>query len=525
MGERAQGNDVRLANTTAIMAVANIVKSSLGPQGLDKMLVDEIGDVVITNDGATILRQLEVEHPAARVLVDLAHLQDAEVGDGTTSVVILAAEFLKKAQDLINSKVHPSSIISGYKLAMKESIKFIKDKLSVPVSELGEHALINVAKTSMSSKIIGAESEIFADLVVRAANQVKGADGKIIVKNVNIIKSHGQSAAESTLFDGYVLRNYRVSQAMPMRIDNPKIACIDFNLNKFRLGMGTSVLVEDPKNLEKIRQRECDILKERVQSIIEAGATVILTSGALDDIASKYMVDKGVIGIRRVEKSDLRRIARATGANMVTTLAKSDGSEGFEAEFLGTAEAVYEDNIGDNDHIFIKIAKSDKGGVATLVVRGANEYMTDEIDRSIHDALCVLKRTFESGRVVAGGGAVESALNVFLTKFAEKLGTSEQIPIVEFAEAMLVIPKVLALNAAQDATDLTSKLKAIHTAQQEDPEKEGHKNLEFVGLDLMEGKLRNNLKFGVLEPLVSKVKCIRFATEAAITILRIDARA
>ena len=218
MGERAQGNDVRLANSkrksnlaTAIMAVANIVKSSLGPQGLDKMLVDEIGDVVITNDGATILRQLEVEHPAARVLVDLAHLQDAEVGDGTTSVVILAAEFLKKAQDLINSKVHPSSIISGYKLAMKESIKFIKDKLSVPVSELGEHALINVAKTSMSSKIIGAESEIFADLVVRAANQVKGADGKIIVKNVNIIKSHGQSAGESTLFDGYVLRNYRVS--------------------------------------------------------------------------------------------------------------------------------------------------------------------------------------------------------------------------------------------------------------------------------------------------------------------------
>lgn len=491
------------------MAVANIVKSSLGPQGLDKMLVDEIGDVVITNDGATILRQLEVEHPAARVLVDLAHLQDSEVGDGTTSVVILAAEFLKKANELIKDRVHPSSIISGYKLAMKEACKFIKDKLSVPVSELGEDALINVAKTSMSSKIIGAECSIFAKLVVDAANHVKSADGKIIVKNVQIVKCHGASAVESTIFKGYVLRNYRVSQAMPMRIDNARIACIDFNLNKFRLGMGTSVLVEDPKNLEKIRQRECDILKERVQSIIEAGATVILTTGALDDIASKYMVEKGVIGLRRIEKSDMRRIARATGAQMVTTLAKNDGTEGFDKECLGFATAVYEDCIGDNDHIFIEIPKTEKGCVASIVVRGANEYMTEEIDRSLHDALCIMKRTFESGRVVPGGGACEAALAVFLTKFSNQLSSSEQIPIVEFAESMLIIPKVLAMNAAQDATELVSKMKAIHTAQQEDPENEKYQNMQYVGLDLLNGKIRNNLKEGVLEPLVSKVKCIR----------------
>jgi len=491
------------------MAVANIVKSSLGPQGLDKMLVDEIGDVTITNDGATILRQLEVEHPAARVLVDLAHLQDAEVGDGTTSVVILAAEFLKKAHELIKNKVHPSSIISGYKIAMKEACKFIKDKLSVPVSELGDSALINVAKTSMSSKIIGAESDIFSKLVVQAANHVKGADGKIIVKNIQVIKSHGQSAVESTMFEGYVLRNYRVSQQMPMRIENAKIACVDFNLNKFRLGMGTSVLVEDPKNLEKIRQRECDILKERVQSIIAAGANVILTTGALDDIAAKYMVDKQVIGIRRVEKNDLKRIARATGATMVTTLARTDGTEGFEKEYLGTAAAVYEDAIGDNDHIFIQIDKNDKGSVATLIVRGANEFMTEEMDRSIHDALCVLKRTFESGRVVAGGGAVEAALSVFLTKYSNTLSSSEQIPIVEYAESLLVIPKVLSLNAAQDATELVSKLKALHSAQQDEPENEKYKNVQFVGLDLINGKVRNNLKEGVLEPLVSKVKCIR----------------
>lgn len=473
------------------------------------MLVDEIGDVTITNDGATILRLLEVEHPAARVLVDLAHLQDVEVGDGTTSVVILAAEFLSKANELIKGRVHPSSIISGYKTAMKEACKFIKTHLSVPVSELGDNALINVAKTSMSSKIIGAESEIFSELVVKAANYAKSADGKFQVKNVQIVKSHGSSASESTIFEGFVLRTYRVSQQMPMRVENAKIACIDFNLNKFRLGLGTSVLVDDPKNLEKIRQRECDILKERVQSIIEAGATVILTTGGLDDIAAKYMVDANVMGLRRVDKSDMKKIARATGATILTTLARPDGSEGFDKESLGTAEAVYEDAIGDNDHIFIKVAKSEVGGAATLIIRGANEYMTDEIDRSIHDALCVLKRTFESGRVVPGGGAVEAALNVFLTQYAKKLGTNEQVPIVEFAEALLVIPKVLARNAAQDAVELCSKLKALHTAQQETPNDPKLKDVQYVGLDLMNGKVRNNLKEGVLEPLVSKVKCIR----------------
>jgi len=234
------------------------------------------------------------------------------------------------------------------------------------------------------------------------------------------------------------------------------------------------------------------------------------------------MVDKGVLGIRRVEKSDMRRIARAIGAQMVTTLARNDGTEGFDKEYLGTATAVYEDAIGDNDHIFISIPKNDKGGVASIIVRGANEFMTEEIDRSIHDALCVLKRTFESGRVVPGGGAVEAALSVFLTKFSNQLSSGEQIPIVEYAESLLVIPKVLALNAAQDATELVSKMKALHTAQQEDPDNEKYKNMQFVGLDLINGKIRNNLKEGVLEPLVSKVKCIRFATEAAITILRID---
>lgn len=311
---------------------------------------------------------------------------------------------------------------------------------------------------------------------------------------------------------------------MPLKIDKPKIALVDFNLNKFRLAMGTSIKVDDPKNLEKLRQRECDILKERVQSIIDAGANVILTTKALDDIAAKYMVENNVIGLRRVEKSDIRRIAKATGARVVTTLAQSDGSEKFDPEDLGTCDSVYEEAIGDQDHVFIKISKKEEKNVCSIILRGANDFMTEEIERSLHDSLCVLKRTLESGRVVAGGGACEVALSVFLNNFGSQLASKEQIPIIEFAEALLVIPKVLACNAAQDAAELISKLTTLHAALQDDPENEkfAGKDIQHTGLDLINGKIRNNLKEGVLEPLVSKIKSIKFATEAAITILRID---
>lgn len=522
IGERAQGTDVRTANTTACQAIANIVKTSLGPQGLDKMLVDEIGDICITNDGATILRQLEVEHPAAQVLVELAHLQDKEVGDGTTSVVILAGELLKRANDLIKNKIHPSTILSGYKMAMRESTKYIQEKLSRSVDTLGKEGLVSIAKTSMSSKLIGSESSLFADLVVQACTYVRTEKNNIPIKNVQILKAHGKSSVESKFFEGYVLQTMRVSQQMKQRIDGVKIACVDMNLNKFRLGMGTSVSVDDPKNLEKLRQREMDILKERVQKIIDAGANVIITTKALDDIASKYMVEKGVMGLRRVEKGDMRRIARMTGATVITTLAQPDGSETFDKSSLGELESVYEESVGDNDYVFLKSLPG-KNTSCSIILRGANEYMLDEIDRSLHDSLCVVKRTIESGSVVAGGGAVEVALNIYLENFASKLSSKEQIPISEFAEALLCIPKILCSNAAQDSAELISKLRVLHNAVQSETTDSGkYKDVEFSGLDLVDGKVRNNLNAGVLEPMMSKVKSIRFATEAAMTILRID---
>ena len=521
-GIRSQGNDVRTANVTAVQALANIIKTSLGPQGLDKMLVDDIGDLTITNDGATILRQINVEHPAAKILVELSQLQDKEVGDGTTSVVIIAAELLKRALEQIKNKIHPTHIINGYKTAVKYACKYIEERLSVSVESLGESGLANVAKTSMSSKLIGGEMDFFSKLAVQAIKAVRTTSGKYPVKSVHIMKAHGQTSLDSICFPGYVLRMSRVSQAMPVSVTNAKIACLDFNLSKFRLGMGIQVLVNDPKNLELIRKREMDILKERLEKILATGVNVIFTTKALDDIASKYMVEKGVLGLRRVDKSDLRRIAKSTGASIITSMASSDGEEIFESSSVGNADCVWEENLGDIDHIFVKCSNESANPVCTLVLRGASDFFLDEVERSLHDSLCVLKRSLESGQVVAGGGAVEVALSIYLEKVAQKVQILDQVAIAEFAESLLVIPKQLALNAAKDATDLVSKMIALHNNYQSDPTNPKFEKLRHVGLDLFEGKVRDNLEHGVLEPMLSKVKSLKFATEAAIAILRID---
>jgi T-complex protein 1 subunit alpha len=525
MGQRQQGQDVRSDNITAVTSLANIVKTSLGPQGLDKMLVDEIGDVTITNDGATILKQLEVQHPAAKVLVELSQIQDREVGDGTTSVVILAAELLKRANELVKLKVHPTSIMSGYRLALKESVNFISKNLILKTDTLTRENLIAAAKTSMSSKLINSESEFFATMVVDAMSKVKMTNAmgqtRYPVKNVHILKTHGKSSKETMLVDGYALECVRSAQGMPRLMEGAKIACVDFNLNKFRLAMGVQVLVQDPDNLDKIRQREMDICKERCQKIIEAGANVVLCARGIDDFALKYFVEAGVIAIRRVKKSDMRRIAHSSGAKVVISLADMEGNESFDASNLGTCAKVEERRVGDWEYMFFE--GMSQTAAQTIICRGANDFFLEEIERSIHDSLCVVKRVLESNSLVAGGGAVEVALSIYLDDFARTLGTREQLAIAEFSEALLVIPKVLALNAAKDATDLIAKLRVFHNAAQKAaPEDTQKKEMVYSGLDLMNGKVRNNLKAGVLEPTMSKVKSLKFATEAAITILRID---
>ena len=485
------------------------------------MLVDDIGDVTITNDGATILKLLEVEHPAAKILVELAELQDAEVGDGTTSVVIVASELLKRANELVRAKIHPTSIISGYRLAMREACKYIEESLALPVEVLGKDALISAAKTAMSSKIVGADPEFFSQMAVDAVTAVKGVkdDGRVHypVSAINVLKAHGKSARESRVLDGYALNLGRAAQGMPKRVGPARIACLDMNLQKARLAMGVQVLITDPTELEKIRQRESDITRERVQKILDTGANLILTTKGIDDVCLKYFVEAGAIACRRVPKDDLRRVARSSGATIVTTLADMEGNETFDPANLGTADEVVEESVADNDMIMVRGCKS--GRAATVLLRGANDYMLDEMDRSLHDAFCIVKRVLESGKVVPGGGAVEAALSVYLENFATTLGSREQLAIAEFADALLIIPKTLAVNAAKDATELVAKLRAYHHTAQTRPDKA---HLARCGLDLIAGTVRNNVDAGVVEPALSKLKIVQFATEAAITILRID---
>jgi len=521
-GTRESGQDVRSANVTAVVALANILKTSLGPQGLDKMVVDDVGDVCITNDGATILQKLEIQHPAAKVLVELADLQDKEVGDGTTSVVIIAAELLRRANELVKQKIHPTNVIAGYRMAMKESVKFIKENLSVKVETLMQSNILNqIARTTLSSKFVGGDSDFFSKLVVDSIQSVKikNVEGrwKYPVNQINVIKSHGKSSHESMLIEnGYALQLPRVAQGCPTRVSPAKIALLDFDLKKYCMRQA-EILITDPAELEKIRQKEMDITRDRINKILATGANAIFTTKGMDDMSIKYLVEGGAIGVRRVDKADMKRLARVTGAKIQLTLANLDGDESFDAESLGNCEVVEESRVGDNDFIFVKGASEARA--STLLLRGANDYMLDETERSIHDALMAVGKAAESSAVVPGGGACETALSLHLEDYARTLDSKEQLAVAAFADALMVIPTQLTCNAALDAIDLTSKLRVAHHSAMEDKSKSEQR---YYGLDLVNNGIQNALKNGVVEPSVSKLKSLKFATEAAITVLRID---
>lgn len=488
------------------------------------MMVDNVGDVTITNDGATILSLLDVSAPAARILVSLATQQDKEVGDGTTSVVLLASELLRRANELIRNKIHPTTVIAGYRLACKEACRFMVEHLSTKVDKLGHDALVNVAKTSMSSKILAADDDFFAPLAVDAMLAVKTVNGrgekKYPVKAVNVLKAHGKSARESFMVQGYALNCTVASQAMKLRIQGAKIACLDMNLAKQRMHLGVHITIDDPEQLEAIRARESEITIERVKKILATGANVVLTTKGIDDLVLKEFVEAGAMAVRRCRKEDLRRIAKATGATLISSLSNLEGEETFDASYLGHADEVVQERVSDDELILVRGTKVVNS--ASIILRGANDYMLDEMERALHDSLSIVKRTLESGSVVPGGGAVETALSIYLENFATTLGSREQLAIAEYAAALLTIPKTLAMNAAKDSTDLVAKLRAYHNAAQAAPANDPKRQLMFYGLDLLNGEVIDNVAAGVLEPTMSKIKSLKSALEASTSLLRID---
>ena len=495
---RLLGRDAQRNNILAGKVLAETVRTTLGPKGMDKMLVDGLGDIVVTNDGVTILKEMDIDHPAAKMLVEVAKTQEDEVGDGTTTAVIIAGELLKKSESLLDMDIHPTIIAMGYRQAAEKAQQILED---ISIKEIDTDMLNKVAMTAMTGKGTEKAREPLAKLIVTAVEQV--ADGEEVdTDHIKIEKKDGAVVEDSELVQGVIIDKERVHPGMPAELENAKIALLNSALEVKETEVDAEIRITDPNQMQAFIEQEENMVKNMVKDISDAGANVLFCQKGIDDLAQHYLSKEGIMAVRRVKKSDIEKLSRATGATVVTNL------DDLSADDLGEAGKVTEQKVSGEDMIFVEECAEPKA--VTLLVRGSTKHVVDEIGRAVEDAIGVVAATVEDGEVVAGGGAPEIAMSKLLKDYAESISGREQLAVTAFAESLEIVPKTLAENAGLDSIDSLVDLRASHETS------------PYMGLDVFTGDVTDMKEAGVIEPKRVKKQAIQSASEAAEMILRID---
>ena len=503
--KRETGKGAQANNITAARAISEAVKSTLGPKGMDKMLVDSMGDVVITNDGATILKEIDVEHPAAKMLVEVAKAQDEACGDGTTTAVVLTGEFLKGAGELLEQNIHPTVINHGYQLAAKKAVEVL-NKLAITIKTTDTAALKDIAKTSMASKGANAEKDILAEIVVDAAMNVaekRGTKTFVDLDNIQIQKKQGGGINTTEIIEGIILDKERIHEGMPAMVKNAKIALINVALEVRKTEVDARIQIQDPTQLQAFLDEEESMIRKMVEKIIASGTNVLVCQKGVDDIVQHFLAKAGVYTVRRAKKSDMEKLAKATGAKIVSNL------DDLSKNDLGNAGIVEERKIGDDKMTFVTNCKNPKA--VSILIRGSTEHVSDELERALHDALSVVKGAIEDGKITPGGGAAAIEIAMTLRDYAPTVGGREQMAIEAFADAVEIIPKTLAENAGLDPIDMILEARNAHS-----------KGQKHAGINVLEGKIGDMIKLKVVEPLCVSLQEVLAASEAATMIIRID---
>jgi len=502
---QTRGRDAQRNNITAAKLIAEVIRTSLGPRGMDKMLVDSLGDVTITSDGATVLKEIDVQHPSAKMMVEIAKTTDSEVGDGTTSAVVLAGALLEKAEELIDKDVHPTVIVDGYRKAAEQALKVL-EKIAVKIPPDQKDWLVKIAKTSMETKMVSRESGILADIVVDALLQVaEKADGvyKVDIDDVKVEKKAGTSLAETNLIKGLIIDKEVVHSGMPKMVKNAKIALINAPLEIEKTEFDAKININNPEQIKLFLDEESRMLKDMVDKIAEVGANLVVCQKGIDDIAQHYLAKAEIMAVRRTKQSDMDKLAKATGGRVVTNL------EDLSDNDLGFAELVEERKIEEDKWVFVEGCKNPKA--VTVLIRGGTQRIIDEAERSMHDALCVTRDVMQKPAIVAGGGAPEAQMAHELREWSHTLSGREQLAAQKFSEALEVIPLTLAENAGIDTINAQVELRAKHG-----------QGMVWAGVVIFDGGVADTYEKGIYEPLVVKEQIIKSATEAACMILRID---